>query len=412
MVPKKMLASSMLAVALVVAGCAGPQTPPPGPQATEIQLPADYSADGPGALVSATRLPTVDRRLLRITSIAARISYNSTSGVDGSPQVVTGSVFVPDGTPPEGGWPTIVFGHGTTGVLSECGPSLSPTLLGSVDAIRALVTLGYVMVVPDYQGLGNTNSYHPYLDATTAGYNMVDAASAAKHLVPDISDRWVAFGVSQGGQASWAANEVFNTYGAHDTRLLGSVSVSPAADITGLADMAAAGTLSAQQRIAMVLILSSLQNAHPDLNLDDYRRGLVAEKWDLLAGCSVDATEERLEVAEKIPPEDLRPATPEAVDRLRGYLQQMSGLPKAPAAAPMFVVHGDADDVVPVAWTSEAVQRACNLGDTVASFIAGGRGHGDFDPIVALDWIIKRFADAPADSTCNVEGGPSILKGV
>ena len=146
MVPKKMLASSVLAVALVVAGCAGPQTPPPEPQATEIQLPGDYSADGPGALVSATRLPTVDRRLLRITSIAARISYNSTSGVDGSPQVVTGSVFVPDGTPPEGGWPTIVFGHGTTGVLSECGPSLSPTLLGSVDAIRALVTLGYVTV--------------------------------------------------------------------------------------------------------------------------------------------------------------------------------------------------------------------------------------------------------------------------
>ncbi|MGU3500199.1 alpha/beta hydrolase family protein [Mycobacterium sp. C31M] len=409
---KKMLAGGMLAVALVAAGCAQPEPAPPTPTVTEIGLPADFSATGPGALLSAAKLPTVDRRLLRITSIAARITYNSTSGVDGSPQVVSGSVFAPDGTPPEGGWPAIVWGHGTTGVLAECGPSLSPTLLGSTDAIRALVTLGYVMVVPDYQGLGNTNSYHPYLDATTAGYNMVDAASAAKRLVPDISDRWVAFGVSQGGQASWAANEVFNTYGARDTRLLGSVSVSPAADITGLADMAAEGTLSPQQRIAMVLILSSLQNAHPDLDLDDYRRGLVAQNWKLLAGCSVDAAEERLAVAEKIPPEDLRPSSPEAVDKLRGYLQQMSGLPKAPAAAPMFVVHGDADDVVPVAWTTEAVRRACDMGDTVASFIAGGRGHGDFDPIVALDWIIKRFADAPADNTCTMEGGPSILKGV
>ena len=90
----------------------------------------------------------------------------------------------------------------------------------------------------------------------------------------------------------------------------------------------------------------------------------------------------------------------------------MSGLPKAPAAAPMFVVHGDADDVVPVAWTTEAVQRACDMGDIVASFIAVGRGHGDFDPIVALDWIMKRFADAPADGTCTMEDGPSILKGV
>lgn len=404
------LASSLLAVLLVVAGCAEPEPGPSAAVVTELQLPADYSATGPGALVSATRLPTIDRRLLRVTSVAAHITYNSTSGVDGSSQVVSGSVFAPAGNPPEGGWPVIVFGHGTTGVRSDCAPSLSPTLLGAADAVRALVTLGYVMVVPDYQGLGTADSYHPYLDATTAGYNMVDAASAARRLVPESSDQWVAFGVSQGGQAAWAANELAGTYGARDTRLIGSVSVSPAADITGLADMAAEGILSPQQRIAMVLILSSLQNAHPGFDLDDYRRGLVAEKWELLAGCATDAAEDRLAVAEQIPPEDLRPATPEALDRLRGYLNQMSGLPRAPASAPMFVVHGDADDVVPVVWTTEAVRRACDMGDTVASFIAGGRGHGDFDPIVSLDWIMKRFAGAPADSTCTVEGGPSILK--
>jgi acetyl esterase/lipase len=401
----------MLAVTLVLAGCSDGNSQQGTPVVSELQLPADYSGDGPGALKSATRLPTVDRRLLRTSSIAARITYNSTSGVDGSPQVVSGSVFAPTGTPPEDGWPVIVFGHGTTGVLSECAPSLSPSLLGTADAIRALLGLGFVLVVPDYQGLGSPDSYHPYLDATTAGYNMIDAASASRRLVPESSDRWVAFGVSQGGQASWAANELFTDYGAGDTRLVGSVSVSPAADVTGMADMAAEGTLSPQQRIAMVLILSSLKNAHPELDLDDYRRGAVAENWDLLAGCSTDAGEDRIAVAERIPPEDLRPATPEALDRLRSYLQQMSGLPRSPASAPMFVVHGDADDVVPVVWTEEAVRRACELGDTVASFVAAGRGHGDFDPIVALDWITKRFTDAPADNTCGVPGGPSIITG-
>ena len=188
----------------MVAGCAEPDTGESAAVVSEIQLPADYSATGPGALVSANRLPTIDRRLLRVTSVAARITYNSTSGVDGSSQVVSGSVFAPTGPPPEGGWPVIVFGHGTTGVLSECAPSLSPTLLGAAGAVRALVTLGYMMVVPDYQGLGTIDSYHPYLDATTAGYNMIDAASAARMLVGESSDRWVAFGVSQGGQASWA----------------------------------------------------------------------------------------------------------------------------------------------------------------------------------------------------------------
>lgn len=405
------LMSSMLTVALTLAGCSASQPAPPTGTETEIQLPGDYAGSGPGTLESATSLPTVDRRLLRVTSIAAGMTYNSTSGIDGSPQVVSGSVFVPSGTPPEGGWPVIVFGHGTTGVLPDCAPSLSPDLLGASEAIKALLGLGYVLVVPDYQGLGTTDSFHPYLDATTAGYNMIDAASAARKLVPEASDKWVAFGVSQGGQASWAANELIAGYGAGDTRLIGSVSVSPAADITGLADMAAAGTLSPSQRIAMVLILTSLKNEHPDLNLDDYRRGVVTENWDLLSGCAADSVDERNAIAAEIPPDDLRPATPAALDLLRFYLHEMSALPRAPASAPMLVVHGDADDLVPVAWTQEAVRRACDLGDTVASFIAVGRGHGDFDPIVALDWVTKRFADAPADSTCDAEGGPSIFRG-
>ena len=145
---RKALAGAVLASALVLAGCAQPDPGPTAAVNSELQLPADYSATGPGALVSATRLPTIDRRLLRVTSVAAHITYNSTSGVDGSAQVVSGSVFAPSGTPPEGGWPVIVFGHGTTGVLSDCAPSLSPNLLGAADAVRALVTLGYVMVVP------------------------------------------------------------------------------------------------------------------------------------------------------------------------------------------------------------------------------------------------------------------------
>ncbi len=113
---------------------------------------------------------------------------------------------------------------------------------GAADAIRALLSLGYILVVPDYQGLGTDTGYHPYLDATTEGYNMIDAARATRKLLPNASDKWVAFGVSQGGQASWAANELNATYSSPDLNLVGSVSVSPAADIAGLADLAWPGS--------------------------------------------------------------------------------------------------------------------------------------------------------------------------
>lgn len=408
------LMAGALAVACVVTGCSSPKSPDKPAQSTadnhDIRLPADYSGEGPGTLRDAIKLPVVDRRIMRVAEMAARITYVSTSAVDGSLQNVTGTVFEPTGHAPEGGWPVIVFGHGSVGVGPDCAPSLSPTLNGGADSIRAMMSLGYVLVMPDYQGLGSKSSFHPYLDATTEGYNLIDAARAVHKLLPNISDKWVALGVSQGAQASWAANELNAKYSSPDINLVGSVSVSPATDISGLADLAMAGQLTPPQNVAMVLILTALKKRHPDLNLDDYRRGSAQKNWAILGGCAYDSPDKRLEIAKALSPDDLRPANQAAVDLLRTYLMQLSGLPRSPASAPMLVLHGDADQLLPVAWTEQAVKRACEMGDVVASFIAVGRGHAEFDPTAALEWIQKRFAGAPAESTCTMEGGPSIRK--
>ena len=411
----RVLAAGALAALLVVTGCSrGTDHAQQQPSSTvlsdshEVPLPGDFSGSGPGTLRSASKLPIVDRRITRIADVAARITYTSTSGIDGSEQTVSGSVFVPVGHAPDGGWQVIVFGHGSSGIEANCAPSLSPSFNGGVDSIRALLALGYVLVVPDYQGLGMTSGYHPYLDGTTEGYNIIDAARAVHKFLPDLSSKWVAFGVSQGGQAVWAANELNAKYSSPDLELVGSVSVSPAADVSGLVDLAMAGTLTPPQSIAMVAILATLKKEHPDFNLDDYRRGIAQKNWTLLAGCVSDNPDKRLEVAKSISPDDLRPSSQAAADLLRTYLVQMSGLPKTPASAPMLVVHGDQDQLVPVAWVEAAVRRACDMGDIVTSFVAIGRGHGDFDAGSALEWMQKRFAGAPPDNTCNAEGGPSI----
>lgn len=408
------LMAGALAVMCVVTGCSGAKggdsRAPASGDSHDIRLQADYSGSGPGTLRDAIKLPDIDRRIVRVAQVAARITYISTSGIDGSLQTVTGSVFEPIGHPPEGGWPVIVFGHGSTGVQSDCAPSSSPTMEGAADSIRALMSLGYVLVVPDYQGLGNKATYHPYLDATTEGYNIIDAARAVHKLLPNVSDKWAALGVSQGGQGAWAANELNNGYSSPDIDLVGTVSVSPAADISGLVDLAMAGTLTPPQTIVMVLLLTSLKKQHPDLNLDDYRRGGAQKNWAILSGCALDAPEKRLDIAKSLSPDDLRPANQAAADQLRTYLTQLSGLPRQPASAPMLVLHGDADQLVPVAWTEAAVKRACDMGDVVASFIAVGRGHADFDPTAALEWIQKRFSGAPPDNTCNLPDGPSIRK--
>ncbi|OZF36212.1 lipase [Rhodococcus sp. 14-2496-1d] len=401
MLLRRAATTGALALILVAAGCSS-DDPAVDPQSVAVgaTLSADYSDDGPGSLESAEELLTVDRRVSAISSIAARVVYTSTSGIDGSTQRVSGTVFAPEGTAPEGGWPIIAYGHGTTGVLNDCGPSTDPELLGSSQIVAALVRSGYVVAVSDYQGLGLDGTYHPYLDARTVGNNLIDSVRAARKLVPDTSTRWASFGGSQGGQAAWAANELARSYGA-GLDMVGSVSLVPAADITGLAAAAADGTLTDDQKPLLQWVLVGLSQAHPELDLDDYRRGIVAEKWDELSACGGVLAADRTSLAAQIGDDDLRPATPEATAVLEGYLREMS-LPKSPAAAPMLVIYGGEDTLISQAWTDTAIGAGCAAGDTIQYVLQPNSGHADIDGAAAFGWLGDRFAGTEAVNFCPV----------
>lgn len=370
------------------------------PAAAGVDLHPDTAGSGqvPGALSAATSLPTVDRRLKSSSALAARIEYTSTSGITNALTEVSATVFVPKGKPPEGGWPVIAYGHGTAGSRPECAPSLSPTLLGSSVPVTALVRAGYVVTLPDYQGLGMNKTYHPFLDSTTAGYNVIDAVRATRHLVPETGDRWMAIGVSQGGQATWAANELSRDYGS-GLNLLGSVSLSPPTDITAFADLAAAGGLTAEQQSALRAILEGLRNGYPDFRIDDYRHGFVAQNWDILNACTGPDMKKRAELSANIGPDDLKPSGPEAVDALRGYLQRM-GLPQRPTGAPMLVIYGGKDALVLPEWTDLALHAACGMGDVIDIQFQPDKGHSDLDVSLAFSWIAERFKDRPAPNSC------------
>ena len=53
-----------------------------------------------------------------------RLLYTSTDGLGGEDTVVvSGTLHVPPGTPPEGGWPLLMWSHGTVGIADKCAPS-------------------------------------------------------------------------------------------------------------------------------------------------------------------------------------------------------------------------------------------------------------------------------------------------
>ena len=247
---------------------------------------APHQVDEPGAIISAEAVSVSDPALPADASSVRRITYVSRSGVDDSSTRVTGSVYVPRAAPPESGFHVVVYGQTVTATAPEC--AVSQAKAASSAAVNTLLKAGYVVAVPDYQGLGDPAGgkryYHPALDSTTAGYNLIDAVRATKNLIPDTSPIWMAVGEVQGGQAAWALNELADNYGFQSLR--GTVSISPLADLSGLADAAADGTLTPEQRRVYIEYLAALATEYKShFPLDDYRRGAVKRNWALLLGC-------------------------------------------------------------------------------------------------------------------------------
>ena len=400
--PAEAVAAVLLALCVLATGCQQNESaaPAPGEATSGMDLRPDTSGAGeePGALIAARTLPSIDRRLKSLTSLAARVEYTSSTRAGDQRTEVSGTVFVPSRVAPAGGWPVVVYGHPTTGIRPECAPSASPTLLGASPTVAALIAAGYVVTVPDYQGLGVDDFHHPYLDATTAGRNVIDAVRAVRRLVPEASDRWAGVGLSQGGQAVWAANELAAEYGA-GLALFGTVSLSPPTDLTGFALDAAAGVLTKQQQASLQLLLASLQQENPDLNMDDYRRGVVAQEWDVLSSCNPADTADRIAAIDRIGPDDLRPAHPEAVARLEALLRERS-LPQRPTSAPMLVIFGGRDEFVPEPWTRRALAAACAMGDVIDIQFQPDKGHHDIDVSATYPWLAERAAGLPAVNSC------------
>lgn len=368
--------------------------------ASEPPPPSNVGGTAPGSLISAEPIEDIATDITELGATATRVVYRSTSGVTGSPTEVSGTVIVPAGTAPEGGWPIVSFGHGTTGVLNACGPSLYANLLGNAPIVAALALNGFAVAMTDYQGLGMDGDYHPYLDSKTFGYNMIDAVRAARNFMPTLSTRWAAYGVSLGGMAAWAASDRNGEYGG-GLELVGTAAMVPVSDMSGLADAAANETLTRAQYPLLMYALHSLAISHPEMNLDDYRSGFAKERWDDLLECVPPGSLDVPKLQTQLEPADLKPVSAEATDRLRGYLSDMA-LPQQGSTTPLLVMYGSEDDLILEPWTERALQRACDSGDLVEYELHQGEGHGNLDSSRSLPWVKGMFAGQRPVNTCEL----------
>jgi hypothetical protein len=338
----------------------------------------------------------LDPALVAEVSGAKRAVYASVYGLDGSRTEVSGSFFVPKGTPPPGGWPVVAMAHATVGTTTDCGPSIHPDLLGYSAGVTQLVKRGYAVALTDYQGLGMTGYFHPYLEPRTAAFNVIDSVRAMRQLFPDVSTSWLAFGGSQGGQAAWAADELDEFYGG-GLDLLGAVAVAPPADMSPMAQMAYDGTLNNGQLGLTPLLLTSFEHMYPDFPVGNYLHGKALELRDQMVGCTLDSQRLRIQIT----PDDVKPATQQDTDALRDMLRTLA-LPQRPLAAPMLVINGMDDVLVLPAWVATAIARSCRLGGQIAHYPVPDGGHANMqvDQKFVEEWAADRLAGKPAPSNC------------
>src|SRR4051794_17284507 len=57
------------------------------------------------------------------------VLYRS-NALNGSAVAESGSIALPKGKPPKGGWPVISWAHGTTGIADQCAPTRLPAAAG------------------------------------------------------------------------------------------------------------------------------------------------------------------------------------------------------------------------------------------------------------------------------------------
>lgn len=149
---------------------------------------------------------------------------------------VSGSVTVPKGKAPKGGWPVITYAHGTTGIADICAPSRN-TKNGPVNAyitytnpqLNEWLAAGYAVLRTDYEGLG-TPGIHPYLIGRSEGRGVLDIVRAARILSPKIGKKFLIAGHSQGGQSALFAAAQAAAW-TPELKLQGTVAYAPASQM-------------------------------------------------------------------------------------------------------------------------------------------------------------------------------------
>jgi pimeloyl-ACP methyl ester carboxylesterase len=201
-----------------------------GPKGAAFYKPPKHLHGKHGGLIWARKQTGSDA--LKGARRNALLLYRS-KGLSGTLTAVSGSLAIPKGKPPKGGWPVITYAHGTTGSADACAPTrgydAGDLVSYAYPLLKRWLKAGYAVVRTDYDGLG-TPGVHGYLVGRSEGRSVLDAVRAARAYDHRLSKRFIIAGHSQGGHAALFAAAMAPQW-VPDLRLRGTVAFAPASHL-------------------------------------------------------------------------------------------------------------------------------------------------------------------------------------
>ncbi|EHY58275.1 hypothetical protein HRR83_004866 [Exophiala dermatitidis] len=301
------------------------------------------------------------------------------------------------------GLPIVAWGHGTSGWSGECGPSHIRNLWYQYSAPYVLALQGYVVVAPDYAGLGLDHDAeggfiaHQYLAHPAHGSDLIHAVQAAQQAWPSLlAHEFVVMGHSQGGGAAWGAAQLLAKNPVKG--YLGTVAGSPSTSTKTLIQQSWGSSASLGSMLTRVG--TGINSVFPTFQMSDWlsAQGVrVTELLQDLQGCQSVAYE-MTGLQTLVNPRWNETWYLDAFDNLTSNGGQAF-------AGPMLVLQGTNDTSVFVDSVTSAVNATCNAYRAGQLEYVTFEGVGHVSVLYAgqqiwLDWIADRFGGVDAPRGC------------
>lgn len=365
------------------------------------QVPAGRTNATPGELLKVEADTDVSLYNLPPATALSRILYVSRT-LQGSPVPASAYILWPWQTRVQahgGGYPIVAWAHGTSGLYPDAAPSHLKSLAQHWLAPFPLALQGYVVVAPDYVGLGTAKSFDgsdiklQFLANHAAANDVVYALQAAQQAFEKLSSDFVVIGHSQGGGAAWAVAErqAINPIKGY----LGAVAVSPVTNILEL-------PVSDNPLIPLmaVYMVPAMQDLYPELDPQTF---FTEEGWrryqqdQQIGGCT--AASVMLMTGFQVLRDDWR--TNVFVNK---YVN-LTASGGREIAGPLLVIQGDKDPNMDVKTTATAVDKTINAFPHSQLHFVTLPGITHVPTMFAsqrlwLQWIQDRFDGVPVQASC------------